>query len=409
MSALSRCHDIADLRRVARARLPAPMFHYLDGGADDEWTLRRNTAAFDDYELMPNYLVDISRIDLGTTLFGRHLEMPLFCAPTGMSRLFHHEAEPAVARTAAAFGTFYTLSTLATTSLERIAEVCPGPKMFQIYILKDRGLTREFVERCRAARYDALCLTVDAAVAGNRERDKRTGMTMSPRFTLRSLASFAAHPRWWLHALMHPDFRLANLLHHARASESHRSVIEYVNDQFDRSVTWDDVEWLVDQWRGPFVIKGLQSVHDARRAVEVGATAIMISNHGGRQLDGAPAPVDCVVPIRDAIGNALELVVDGGIRRGTHVLKALALGANACSVGRAYLYGLAAGGEQGVAHALGLLRAEIERGLALLGCPSLKGLRHEHVTRREPRPRQDARAAVVELAEPRSGQEAGVR
>ena len=403
MSALNRCHDISDLRDVARRRLPSPIFHYLDGGADDEWTLRRNTSAFDDYELMPNYLVDISRVDLGTTLFGRQIEMPLFCAPTGMSRLFHHEAEPAVARTAASFGTFYTLSTLATTSLERIAEVCRGPKMFQIYILKDRGLTREFVERCKAAQYDALCLTVDAAVAGNRERDKRTGMTMSPRFTLRSLASFAAHPRWWLRALTHPDFRLANLVHHAGAADSSKSVIEYVNEQFDRTVTWDDVEWLVDQWRGPFVIKGLQSVHDARRAAQVGATAIMISNHGGRQLDGAPAPVDCVAPVRDAIGNALELVVDGGVRRGTHVLKALALGANACSIGRAYLYGLAAGGERGVAHALGLLRAEVERGLALLGCASLKALRPEHISRRESHGKQAPRAPVVQIAETRAG------
>jgi L-lactate dehydrogenase (cytochrome) len=377
---LDRCYDIPDLRRIARRRLPSPIFHYLDGGADDEWTLRRNTDAFEDYELIPNYLVDISKIDLGTKLLGRTLDMPLFCAPTGMSRLFHHEAEPAVARTAAKFGTCYTLSTLSTTSIERIAEVCSGPKMFQIYILKDRGLTREFVERCKAAKYDALCLTVDAVVAGNRERDKRTGMTMSPSFTLRSLASFAAHPGWWLRALMHPDFRLANLLHAKDADpDSKVSVIEYVTKQFDRTVTWTDVAWLVEQWQGPFVIKGLQSAHDAKRAVEVGASAIMISNHGGRQLDGAPAPVDCVVPMRDAIGDALELIVDGGVRRGTHVLKALALGANACSVGRAYLYGLAAGGERGVDRALTLLRAEIERALALLGCANLRALGREHI------------------------------
>jgi L-lactate dehydrogenase (cytochrome) len=380
---LDRCHNIADLRRVARRKLPSPIFHYLDGGADDEWTLRRNTEAFDDYELIPNYLVDVSKVDLSATVLGRTIEMPLFCAPTGMSRLFHHEAEPAVARTAAKLGTFYTLSTLATTSLERIGEVCAGPKMFQIYILKDRGLTREFVERCRAAKYDALCLTVDAVVAGNRERDNRTGMTMSPSFTLRSVASFAAHPGWWLRALTHPDFRLANLLHAKDAdADSKVSVIEYVTKQFDRTVTWRDVAWLVEQWQGPFVIKGLQSVHDAKRAVEVGASAIMISNHGGRQLDGAPAPVDCVVPMRDAIGDALELIVDGGVRRGTHVLKALALGANACSTGRAYLYGLAAGGERGVERALSLLRAEIERGMGLLGCGSLNDLGRGQVSQR---------------------------
>jgi L-lactate dehydrogenase (cytochrome) len=379
---LHRCHDIEDLRRVARERLPSPIFHYLDGGADDEWTLRHNTSAFDDYELTPNYLVDISKIDIGTTVLGRRIDMPLLCAPTGMSRLFHHEAEPAVARTAARYGTYYSLSTLATTSLERIAELSDGPKMFQIYILKDRGLTREFVERCRAAKYDALCLTVDATLAGNRQRDLRTGMTMSPTFTLRSFASFAAHPGWWLRALTHPDFRLANLSGRAGLiSDSKVSVIEYVTGQFDRSVTWKDVAWLIEQWQGPFAIKGLQSVSDARRAVEVGASAIMISNHGGRQLDSAPAPVDCIVPMRDAIGDALELIADGGVRRGTHVLKALALGANACSVGRAYLYGLAAGGERGVERALGLLRGEIERGLGLLGCADLRALRREHVSR----------------------------
>jgi L-lactate dehydrogenase (cytochrome) len=383
MSRIDRCHNVSDFRRLAKRKLPAPMFHYMDGGADDERTLRHNTVAFDDYELTPNCLVDVSRVDTGTTVLGRRIDVPFFCSPTGMSRLFHHEAEPAVARAAARLNTYYSLSTLATTSLERIAEVCSGPKMFQIYILKDRGLTREFVERCKAARYDALCLTVDAAVAGNRERDLRTGMTMSPRFTPASIASIVAHPGWWLRCLTHPDFRLANLVDARNAiADAKMSLIEYVTTQFDRSVTWDDVAWLVDLWGGPFAIKGLQSVHDARRAVEVGATAIMISNHGGRQLDGAPAPVDCVVPIRDAIGDALELIVDGGVRRGTHVLTALALGANACSVGRAYLYALAAGGERGVDRALGLLRAEVERGLALLGCASVAALTREHVSRR---------------------------
>jgi len=383
MSRLKRCHNISDLRRVARRRLPSPIFHYLDGGSDDERSLARNTAAFDDYELMPNYLVDISKIDLSTTVLGRRIEMPFFCSPTGMSRLFHHDAEPAVARAAAKFGTYYSLSTLATTRLERISAVCSGPKMFQIYILKDRELTREFVERCKAARFDALCLTVDSVIAGNRERDKRTGMTMKPRFSLRSLASFAAHPGWWLQLIRNHDFRLANLTHRDTVmSDAHTSVIEYVNSQYDRTLNWNDVAWLIEQWGGPFAIKGLQSVQDAQRAMQVGASAIMISNHGGRQLETAPAPVDCVARIRDAVGDGIELIVDGGIRRGTHVIKALALGANACSIGRGYLYGLAAGGQAGVEHALGLLRAEVERGMALLGCSSVPALTREHVSRR---------------------------
>lgn len=371
---------------MARQRLPSPMFHYLDGGADDEWTLRRNTTAFDDYVLMPEQLRDVSTIDLGATLLGRKLAWPVVLAPTGMSRLFHYEAEPAVARAAQRFGSLYTLSTMGTTRIEDIAALGAGPWMFQIYILKDRALTAEFVERCRAARFHALCLTVDTPLAGNRERDRVTGMILPPRFTLKSLGSFASHPRWAFRLLTHPHFQLANVVHRVDVlSKSTVSLIDYVNGQFDRTVTWDDVAWLIERWRGPFVIKGLQSQADARRAVEVGATAIMISNHGGRQLDGAPAPVDCVAPIRDVVGDRLELIVDGGIRRGTHIIKALALGANACAIGRPYLYGLASGGQRGVEHALGLLRTELERGMALLGCRRIDEIGPGHVQRGAPR------------------------
>ena len=362
------CHNISHFRRLAQRRLPAAMFHYIDGGGDDEVTLRRNTTAFEQYRLMPRSLVDVSTVDTRTKVLGKTLEWPVFLAPTGMSRLFHHGKELAVARAAAKSGTLYTLSTLATTSLEDVAKATTGPKMFQIYILKDRGLTSEFVQRCKAAGYDALCLTVDMPVAGNRERDKVTGMTMPPKFGLGSLLNFAMHPGWSLNFLRHPDFRLANVVHRVDAlGGGTMPLIEYVNSQFDRSVTWEDVAWLAKQWNGPFVVKGIQDVDDVRKARDAGATAVMISNHGGRQLDGAPAPIDCVAPIRDAIGDGLELIVDGGIRRGTHVIKALARGANACSIGRGYLYGLAAGGEAGVARSLSLLRAEIERDMALLG------------------------------------------
>lgn len=365
---LARCHNVGDLRRRARAALPAPLFHYMDGGADDEWSLRNNSAAFARHMLVPDYLVDVGTIDLTTRVLGCDLALPFFLSPTGMSRLFHHGRELAVARAAERFGTLYTLSTLATTSLEAIAEAVASPKMFQIYILKDRGLTTEFVDRCKAAGYRALCLTVDMPVAGNRERDKVNGMQMPPQWRLGSLASFATHPTWSLNYLRDPDFALANVAHRVDAlGGGAMGLIDYVNSQFDRSVTWDDAAWLVRQWDGPFVIKGLMSPADAVRAADIGASAVMISNHGGRQLDGAPAPVDMVAPMRDAVGTRLELIVDGGIRRGTDVLKALALGADACSVGRAYLYGLAAGGEAGVVHALGLLRDEIMRGMALLG------------------------------------------
>ena len=385
---LSRCNNISDLRRMAQSRLPGPMFHYIDGGSDDEWSLKRNTSAFDDYQLWPTYLNDISKIDLSTTLFGQKISWPVFMAPTGMSRLFHHEAEPAVARAAQKSGTFYTLSTMGTTRIEEIAAQGAGPWMYQIYILKDRGITAELVERCKASKFQALCLTVDTALAGNRERDRVTGMVLPPRFTLKSFASFASRPRWAWNLLRNPDFAIANVAHRV-GNLGTLSLIDWVNGQFDRTVTWKDVEWLAKQWGGPFVLKGLQTPGDAKRALDAGATAIMISNHGGRQLDAAPAPVDCVGPMRDAVGDKLELIVDGGIRRGTHVIKALALGANACSIGRGYLYGLASGGQAGVERAIGLLKSEVERSLALLGCRNLSEIRPEHVARVDgPAPRR---------------------
>jgi L-lactate dehydrogenase (cytochrome) len=380
---LNRCFNVEDLRHLAKARLPAPIFHYLDGGADDETSLRRNTAAFDDYDLLADCLVDVSHIDVGTTLLGKRIGVPFIIAPTGMSRLFHHEAEPAVARAAARIGTFYSLSTLGSTSLEDVAAASEGPKIFQIYVLKDRELTREFVTRCKVARYDALCLTIDTSVAGNRERDRVTGMAMPPRFTLHSLAGFAVRPRWALNLLLHPGFELANVAHRVDAlGDSLVSVIDYVNGQMDRSLNWRDVEWLASEWGGPLILKGVQSVRDAERAIGSGVTALMLSNHGGRQLDGAIAPIDLVRDVRAAVGDRLELIVDGGVRRGTHVLKAIALGANACSIGRAYLYGLAAGGERGVDRALDLLKGEVERDLALLGCRSVADLAPRHVQRR---------------------------
>lgn len=377
---IDRCFRIDDLRRLARRRLPAPLFHYIDGGSDDEWTLRENTRAFERYTLVPRVLTDIGEIDLSTTVLGSRLDLPFFLSPTGMSRLFHHDKELGAARAAHRFGTLYSLSTLATTRLEDVARETPGPKMFQVYLFKDRGLTREFVERCRAAGYRALCLTVDTPLAGNRERDRVTGMVMPPRLTLRSLLSFAASPAWSFHYLRDPDFRLANVAHRVDALKGNpMGLIDYVNSQFDRTITWKNAEWLAGLWDGMFVIKGLSAPDDARRARDIGARALMISNHGGRQLDGSPASLDCLPPIRDAVGDALELIVDGGVRRGTHVLKALALGANACSVGRAYLYGLAAGGQAGVERALQLLRNELLIDCALLGCKSVRDVGPHHL------------------------------
>jgi L-lactate dehydrogenase (cytochrome) len=379
---LNDCHSIEDLRRRARRKLPLPMFHYIDGGADDEWTMRRNTSAFEKYMLLPRYLNDTSTVDLSTRVLGCDLKLPFFLAPTGMSRLFHHHKEPGAARAAARHGTLYSLSTLATASIEDVATASDGPKMFQVYLFKDRGLTRELVDRCRQAGYRALCLTIDTSQAGNRERDLRYGMTMPPRITSRTFLSFATSFEWSFRFLMNPDFRLANVVHRVDALKNGAmGLIQYVNGQFDRSVTWKDAEWLAKEWGGPFALKGMTTVEDARRAVDIGCTAAMLSNHGGRQLDGVPSPIETLTPIRDAIGNQLELIVDGGVRRGTHVLKALALGANACSIGRPYLYGLGAAGEAGVDRAITLLRDEVARGLGLLGCRSVAELGAGHVQR----------------------------
>lgn len=378
---LARLHNVRDFRRAAKRALPRPIFDYLDGGADDEWSLANNVSAFERYELLPSSLRDVSKIDMTARVLGAKLSAPVILSPTGMSRLFHHDKEPAVARAAAAAGLMYSLSTMATTSIEDVAAVA-GPKMFQLYIHRDRGLTRELIARCKAAGYDAICLTVDAFVAGNRERDRRSGFVMPPKLTPASLASFALHPGWTLNYLRDSDFSLLNVSKKNDPLSRPMGVIEYIDTQFERAVTWEAVADIAAEWGGPFAVKGLQSPQDAALAAEAGASAVMISNHGGRQLDGAPAPVDCVRPMREAVGDDIELIVDGGVRRGTHVLKALALGADAVSFGRPYLYALAAGGEAGVARFLSQMIAEIERGLALLGCARLDEIEAGHVQAR---------------------------
>ncbi len=306
--------------------------------------------------------------------------MPVFLAPTGMSRLFHHDKELAVARAAAKFGTLYSLSTVGTTSIEEVAGATKGPKMFQIYAFRDRGLIQEFIDRCKEADYDAMCLTVDTTVGGNREMDIKTGMSVPPKLTAASLASFFLRPAWTYNYIRNPGMRIANVsLKAPMTNQSAGAVAATINAQFSRSLTWDDAAWIAEAWGKPFALKGILSPEDARRAKDAGVSAVMISNHGGRQLECVPAPVDQVAAIRDAVGDELELIVDGGVRRGTHVLKALALGANACSMGRPYLYGLASAGQAGVERVLQLLRDEIERDLTLLGCTSVNDIMGHHV------------------------------
>ena len=342
------------------------MFHYIDGAAGDEWTMRQNTDAFDRYELVPRFLVDVSEIDLSTTVFGRKISMPFFCAPTAMGRLFHHGGEAAVARAADRAGTLFSLSSISTASIEETAEATKGPKLFQVYVFKDRGLNREFIQRCKDAGYDALALTVDVPVAGNRERDLVTGMTIPPRLTLSSLFNFAMHPRWVWNYFTHAPIELANV--RDRISGDVTTLVTFFNEQLDRTVSWDDAAWMIEEWGGPFAIKGILSVEDAKRSADIGASAVMVSNHGGRQLDTSPAAIEVLPEIVDAVGDRMEVILEGGIRRGVHVLKALALGATACSAGRPYLFGLGAGGEAGVDRALEILKTDIERDMRLLGC-----------------------------------------
>ena len=385
MKALARANNIADLRALARRRLPRPIFDYIDGGADDELTLRRNSSAFADYEIVPDVLTDVSHIKTETHLFGQAVRWPLMLSPTGLNRMFHRDAELAVARAAAKHGLLYGLSTLGTTRIEELAKEFAGPKVFQIYVFKDRGLTAEFVARCKDAGFHGLALTVDTPVAGNRERDRVNGLSLPPRLTLKSFLNFALHPGWSLPALTGSKFDFANVSHKVDALASGpMSLFDYIGGQFDRSLTWRDVEWLAAEWGGPLAIKGLMTPEDARHAIASGATGVMISNHGGRQLDGAPAPIDQVAAIRDAIGDGPDVICDGGVRRGSDVVKALAMGATACSIGRPYLYGLAAGGEAGVDRALSLLFDEFERTMILAGINDVAGIETRHVRRHRP-------------------------
>lgn len=375
---LSDCHNVEDLRLLAKDRLPAPIFHYIDGAADDEVTYRRNTSAFEECDLVPNVLAGVQDVDMSVTVMGQKLDMPLFCSPTALQRLFHHDGERAVAKAAEKFGTLFGVSSLATVSLAEIGALTTSPKLFQFYFHKDRALNAAMVEKAKEAGFHALALTVDTIVGGNRERDLRTGFTTPPKLTLSSLLSFVRHPSWALNFFLREPFELAELKSHIpEGSNISVSVAEYFTNLLDQSMSWEDAADLREKWGGPFCLKGIMSVADAKKAVEIGASAIMISNHGGRQLDGSRTPFDQVAEIADAVGGEIEIIVDGGIRRGTHVLKALAAGATACSGGRMYLYALAAAGQPGVERALGNMRREIERDMKLLGVTKISDITHD--------------------------------
>jgi L-lactate dehydrogenase (cytochrome) len=380
VSRLSDCHNIADFRALAKRRLPFPVFHYIDGAADDEVTKDRNTAAFDDVDLVPDVLAGVETVDPSVTVLGKTTKLPLMLSPTALQRLFHWQGERAVAAAAEKFGLWFGISSLASVSIEEIGANFSGPKMLQYYYHKDKGLNAVLLEMARAAKFDAVTLTVDTIVGGNRERCLRTGFTSPPKFTAASALSYAARPRWALDYLLREKFSLPNLERHVSAGTNVATSIQsYFSQMLDQSMDWQAAKKLRDDWGGKFCLKGVMSVGDARRAAEIGVDAIMISNHGGRQLDGGRAPFDQLAEIVDAVGDKLEVILDGGVRRGTHVLKALSLGATAVSGGRLYLYALAAAGRPGVERALGLLEAEIVRDMKLMGVTRLDQLTREHL------------------------------
>jgi L-lactate dehydrogenase (cytochrome) len=365
---LSRAANIADLRLLARRRLPGGVFDYIDGGAEDELSLRRNVAAYRRAELVPRVLRDVSGIDTSTTLLGRPLPMPLVVAPIGFTRTASPGGELDVSRAAARAGLPYTLSTMATRSIEEVAAVSRGPKWLQVYVWRDRGLVKEMLSRAKEAGFEAIAITVDTAVLGRRERDVRRGFTMPPQLGLGTLVDGLLHPGWtWAFARAEP-ITFANVAA-SKAPEEGQPVrlAEYMNSQFDPALSWSDLDWFRAEWDGPIVLKGIQSVADARLAADAGVAAIALSNHGGRQLDGAPAILELVPPVVDAVGDRVEIICDGGVRRGSDIVKAVALGARACMAGRAFMYGLGAGGERGVDKVVSLLEGDMRRTMALTG------------------------------------------
>lgn len=371
---LKHCVNYHDFRELARRRLPGPIFDYIDGGADDEITLRRNTSAFEDCDLVPNVLAGVERVDLSVTVMGQRLDVPFYCSPTALQRLFHHEGERAVAHAVQKFGTMFGVSSLGTVSLEEIAANFSFPQVYQFYFHKDRGLNKAMLERAKNAGVRIMMLTVDSITGGNRERDLRTGFSIPFRLTLGGLFQFALKPKWAIDYLTHEKFRLPQLEQHVEMAAGATSIGDYFTNMLDPSMNWHDVAEMVKQWDGKLCLKGIMSVADAKRAVDIGCAGIVVSNHGGRQLDGSRSSFDQLAEIVDAVGNEIDVLLDGGVQRGTHVLKALSLGAKAVGLGRFYLFPLAAAGQQGVERALGLMRTEIERDMKLMGCNSIQQL-----------------------------------
>ena len=377
---INDCHNISDFRFLAKKKLPSPIFNYIDGAADDEVTYKRNTEAYDEIDLVPNVLRGVKDIDLSTTVFGKKLSLPVYCAPTAVQRLFHYQGERAVAKAASKFGTMFGVSSLSTVSVEEIQKISNSPKMFQFYFHKDRALNSDLIDRAKNAKFDVLALTVDTITGGNRERDLRTGFTIPPKLTFKSMMEFALKPSWFINHITSTPFELPHLQNYVKeGTNTVTSIGEYFSTMLDQNMSWKDAENLNSKWGGQFALKGVMSVEDAKKAVDIGCSAIIVSNHGGRQLDGSRAPFDQLKEIVDTVGDKIDVICEGGIKRGTHVLKALSIGAKACSGGRMYLYALAAAGQKGVEKALLIMKNELERDMKLMGCKKISDLSRKNL------------------------------
>lgn len=366
--------NIADLRKAAQRRLPKAIFDFIDGGAQDEVTLRANEADFQKLSLMPRVLTDVSQRDQSVTLLGQRLEQPLILAPTGMPGLLWPNGALEAAKAADQAGIGFCLSTMSTSTIEEVSAVSKRPTWFQLYVMRDRELARSMMDRARESGCSALVLTVDLAMQGQRDRDVHNGLTIPPQFRLSNMVDFALHPRWVWDFLNGPKVTLANFVGSTGHRDDMFTIAGFVNSQFDQSVTWKDIEWAKRAWNGPLLLKGILGAEDTRVAVEHGIDAVIVSNHGGRQLDGVPSAISALPAVVDAAQGRLDVILDGGVRRGIDILKALSLGAKACMIGRPFLYGLASNGGAGVTRALDILRTELDLALALTGCPAVSQL-----------------------------------
>jgi L-lactate dehydrogenase (cytochrome) len=376
---LTDCHNFHDFRRLAQKRLPQPIFNYIDGGADDEVTLRRNSAAFETCDLVPNILRGVDDVDLSVETMGVKLDLPVYLSPTALQRLFHHQGERATAAAAEKFGTMFGCSSLGTVSMEALAKKHKTPQVYQFYFHKDRGLNRAMMQKARESGIKVMMLTVDSITGGNRERDLRTGFSIPFRLSLKGMLQFAAKPAWGINYLTHEKFSLPQLDAHIDMKGDTVTIGRYFTEMLDPSMNWDDVAQMQEEWGGTFCLKGVMSAADARKAAEIGCKGIVLSNHGGRQLDGSRSGFDQLDEVIQHVGNDIDVMIDGGIQRGSHVLKALSLGAKAVGLGRFYLYALAAAGQPGIERALSQLKAELLRDMRLMGARKISDLTRDNL------------------------------